>query len=86
MIPVWQSARPCAERRPRRKNTKAQQRGTARRRSGHIRTHTRRGHWHHFWTGSKSKPESRKVVLRWLHPMLVGRSDEPDTTTVHPVQ
>ncbi len=44
------------------------------------------GHWHHFWTGSKSKPESRKVVLRWLHPMLVGRSDEPDTTTVHPVQ
>lgn len=68
------------------KNTKAQQRGTARRRSGHIRTHTRRGHWHHFWTGSKSKPESRKVVLRWLHPMLVGRSDEPDTTTVHPVQ
>lgn len=50
------------------------------------RAHTRRGHWHHYWTGSKSKPDDRKLVLKWTHPMLVGGSAGSDTVTVHPVK
>ncbi len=36
------------------------------------RPHTRRGHWHHYWTGAKSQPEQRKLILKWVHPVLVG--------------
>ncbi len=36
------------------------------------RPHWRRGHWHHFWTGPRSEPEKRKLVLRWLPPIPVG--------------
>jgi hypothetical protein len=35
--------------------------------------HIRRAHWHHFWTGPKDDPAKRKLVLRWLPPMLVGQ-------------
>lgn len=77
MIPVWQSARPCAERRPRRKTPKHSSAAPvigaavmfARIPGADIGTT--------FGLAVSSKPESRKVVLRWLHPMLVGRSDEP---------
>jgi len=34
--------------------------------------HVRRAHWHHFWTGPRNEPEKRKLVLRWIHPMLVS--------------
>ncbi len=37
------------------------------------RPHIRRAHWHHFWTGPKSG--DRKLVLRWLHPILVAGDD-----------
>lgn len=34
------------------------------------RPHIRRAHWHHFWTGPKAG--ERKLVLRWVHPVLVA--------------
>lgn len=52
----------------------------------HVRAHTRRGHWHHFWTGRKSSPEERKLVLKWVAPALVGGKDDPEITTIHPVK
>lgn len=50
-----------------------------------TRPHTRRGHWHHYWTGSKSTPSERKLVLKWTHPMLVGGGNG-DVITIHPVK
>lgn len=46
----------------------------------HKRPHTRRGHWHHYWTGSKSDPEQRKLILKWTHPMLIGAPTDNVTT------
>jgi hypothetical protein len=40
-----------------------------------VAPHLRRGHYHHFWTGPKSGP--RKLIVHWLHPILVG-ADDPD--------
>jgi hypothetical protein len=37
------------------------------------RPHIRRAHWHHFWTGPKAG--ERRLVLRWVHPTLVGGDD-----------
>ena len=36
------------------------------------RPHSRRGHWHHYWTGKRSEPENRKLVLQWVEPTFVG--------------
>lgn len=35
------------------------------------RTHARRGHYHHFWTGSKDSPE-RKLILKWVSPIIIN--------------
>ena len=40
-----------------------------------TRPHIRRAHWHNFWTGTKSAPETRKLVLKWIAPTIVGVSD-----------
>jgi len=40
-----------------------------------VAPHLRRGHYHHYWTGPKSGP--RKLVVHWLHPILVA-ADDPD--------
>ena len=40
------------------------------------RPHMRRGHWHNFWTGSRSKPDERKLVLKWVAPTFIGDQDE----------
>lgn len=41
------------------------------------RPHSRRGHWHHYWTGPKTG--DRKLVLRWTAPTFIhselGKSD-----------
>lgn len=50
------------------------------------RPHTRRGHWHHYWTGAKSDPDARKLVLKWTHPVLVGGSKDNNVVTIHPVK
>ena len=34
------------------------------------RPHVRRAHWHSYWTGPKDG--KRKVILKWLPPILVG--------------
>ena len=41
------------------------------------RPHLRRGHWHHYWTGPKSDPASRKLVLKWTPPTAI----HPDAAT-----
>lgn len=53
---------------------------------GHVRAHTRRGHWHHYWCGPKAEPDKRRLVLKWTHPVLVGGKTDPDVTTIHPVK
>lgn len=37
--------------------------------------HSRRGHWHHFWTGKKSSDE-RKLVLKWVAPTFINGGNE----------
>lgn len=37
------------------------------------RPHTRRGHFHHFWVGSKTD-NTRKLVLKWVAPMFINSS------------
>lgn len=51
----------------------------------HKRPHTRRGHWHHYWTGPKSEPEQRKLILKWTHPMLIGGYTD-NVVTMFPVK
>ena len=50
-----------------------------------VRPHMRAAHWHHYWTGPLSKPEQRKLVVRWLEPVFVnvGRSDGRQDTVIH---
>lgn len=51
----------------------------------HRRPHTRRGHYHHFWTGSE-KDDSRKIILRWVAPTFINGSAKDIVTTVHKVK
>lgn len=46
------------------------------------RPHSRRGHWHHFWTGAKDKSEERKLILKWVAPTMVHGEQPNETTTV----
>lgn len=47
------------------------------------RAHLRRAHWHHFWTGPRDG--DRRLIVRWLHPILVGAvADAP--AVVRPVK
>ena len=46
------------------------------------RPHIRRAHFHHYRTGPRSGQQ--QLVLRWLHPILVGGGDVP--VTIHPVK
>ena len=46
------------------------------------RPHSRRGHWHHFWTGAKDKPAERRLVLQWVAPTMVHGEQPNETTTV----
>lgn len=48
------------------------------------RPHMRRAHWHSFWTGPKSEPKTRKLVLKWIPPIIVGVSNYEDSpVTLH---
>lgn len=44
------------------------------------RPHARRGHFHHFWTGSE-KDGTRKLVLKWVAPMFVNFNVEEEFPT-----
>lgn len=41
------------------------------------RPHTRRGHWHHYWTGAKG---DRKLILKWTAPTFVGAREDAIAT------
>lgn len=44
---------------------------------GSIRPHMRRSHWHGFWTGSKTDPDKRRLVVKLLPPIFVRGSRTP---------
>lgn len=50
------------------------------------RPHSRRGHWHHYWTGPRDG--DRALTLKWTAPTFIHADDLPDTEIVfiHPVQ
>lgn len=52
--------------------------------------HIRRSHFHGYWTGSKTDPQSRKLIVKWVQSVFVGTKDfEEDTVkevTVHKVK
>ena len=45
------------------------------------RPHMRRAHWHHYWVGSRAS-EGRKLILKWLHPMMIGTLEDEDSPAV----
>ena len=48
------------------------------------RPHVRRAHWHSYWTGPQAQLEWRKVILKWLSPILVNVEDVGDLVpTLH---
>ena len=47
--------------------------------------HVRRGHYHHYWTGSK-KDGTRKLILKWTAPAFVNTSGKDLTPTKHAVK
>lgn len=50
-----------------------------------IRPHMRRAHWHHYWTGPKNG--TRKLVLKWIAPTLVGADNaESLSATGHRIE
>lgn len=44
------------------------------------RPHVRRAHWHSFWTGSG---EGRRLVARWVSPIVVNAGKAPIGTVLH---
>lgn len=48
------------------------------------RSHTRRGHWHHYWTGPKQG--DRKLVLKWTAPTVIHPENVEDNVVVYPVK
>jgi hypothetical protein len=56
------------------------------------RPHTRRAHWHHYWTGPKAKPGNaqpteRKLILKWIPQLSINVDDEHAIIpTIHEVK
>lgn len=44
------------------------------------RSHTRRGHWHHYWTGSTNG--NRMLVLKWTAPTVIHPESGADDSNV----
>jgi len=40
------------------------------------RPHIRRAHWHSYWVGPRKAPKKRRLVVKWLHPIVVGASHD----------
>lgn len=50
-----------------------------------VRPHSRRGHWHHYWTGPRDG--DRKLVLKWTAPTFIHIDEfRNDTVVVYPVR
>ena len=49
------------------------------------RPHSRRGHWHHYWTGPRAG--DRKLILKWTAPTFIHADDIDDNIiTIYPVK
>lgn len=47
--------------------------------------HSRRGHWHHFWTGPLKG--ERKLIIKWLAPMYINAEQgKEDNIVIIPVK
>lgn len=50
-----------------------------------VRPHSRRGHWHHYWTGPRDG--DRKLVLKWTAPTFIHMNEfRNDTVVIYPVR
>ena len=49
------------------------------------RPHIRRAHWHSYWIGSRKKPKERELVVKWLHPILIGGKSGDIVPTIRTV-
>ena len=47
--------------------------------------HLRSGHYHSFWIGKKDGSEERKIILKFIPPLFIGKGKEMDVT-VHKVE
>ena len=43
-----------------------------------VTPHPRRAHWHTYWTGPRDS-DQRRLVLRWIHMIIVGADTTPIT-------
>jgi hypothetical protein len=50
---------------------------------GMMRPHVRRAHWHTFWTGSRSQPDTRTMCVKWLPPILVNTDEAGGAPAFH---
>ncbi|MFQ8638717.1 MAG: AcrVA2 family anti-CRISPR protein [Acutalibacteraceae bacterium] len=48
-----------------------------------VRPHIRRGHWHHYWYGSKGE---RRLKLKWTAPMVIHAEQGEIGTVIVPVK
>ena len=51
---------------------------------GTKRSHTRRGHWHHYWTGPKDG--ERILILKWTAPTIIHPDGGEDNVVIYPVK
>ena len=70
------------------------ERGTRTKKSGSTHTaartkvaaHVRRGHYHHFWQGSR-KDGTRKLILKWVAPIFVNAGNADNMLpTIHRIK
>jgi hypothetical protein len=45
--------------------------------------HTRRAHWHHYWTGPRGG--KRTLILHWIPPLFIGDT-APEEAVIHRVR
>lgn len=48
------------------------------------RSHARRGHWHHFWTGPHDG--ERALILKWVAPTIIHPEEKDELPTIVPVE
>lgn len=48
------------------------------------RSHTRRGHWHHYWVGPMEG--DRTLILKWTAPTVIHPENTEDNVVVYPVK
>lgn len=49
------------------------------------RAHSRRGHWHHYWKGSK-KNNNQRLVLKWIAPTFINCTDDNRPFVQHGIE